>query len=165
MRTNVRCNPFDSFETFRFPTVVASCQQVGADYETFLKIMMSRCKKGMWTIYDSFDCKNEKASKIRTLRKLHGEMDYAVAGAYGWTDLDLGHGFHETKQGVRFTISEPGRREVLQRLLKLNHESYAEEVKQGLHTKKKRRRSLGAERLATTLQMRANCSTIRTSIP
>ena len=62
-------------------------------------------------------------------------MDNAVAAAYGWTDLDLGHGFHETKQGVRFTISEPARREVLARLLKLNHERYAEEVKQGLHDK------------------------------
>ena len=64
------------------------------------------------------------------------EMDQAVAAAYGWTDLDLGHGFHETKQGIRFTISEPARREVLQRLLKLNHERYAEEEKQGLHGKK-----------------------------
>lgn len=26
--------------------------------------------------------------------------------ANGWTDLELGHDFHETKQGVRFTISE-----------------------------------------------------------
>ena len=50
---------------------------------------------------------------------------------------DLSHGFHETKQGVRYTISEPARREVLSRLLKLNHERYAEEVKQGLHEKKK----------------------------
>lgn len=63
-------------------------------------------------------------------------MDQAVAAAYGWDDLELGHGFHETKQGVRFTISEPARREVLQSLLKLNHERYAEEVKQGLHDKK-----------------------------
>jgi cation transport regulator ChaC len=65
------------------------------------------------------------------------EMDNAVAAAYGWSDLDLGHGFHETKQGVRYTISEPARREVLARLLKLNHERYAEEVRQGLHDKKK----------------------------
>jgi hypothetical protein len=64
-------------------------------------------------------------------------MDNAVAAAYGWTDLELEHGFHETKQGVRYTISEPARREVLARLLKLNHERYAEEVKQGLHEKKK----------------------------
>jgi len=62
-------------------------------------------------------------------------MDYAVAAAYGWDDLDLGHGFHETKQGLRFTISESARREVLARLLKLNHDRYAEEVKQGLHDK------------------------------
>ena len=48
------------------------------------------------------------------------------------------HGSHETMQGVRFTISEPARREVLARLLKLNHERYAEEVRQGLHEKKGR---------------------------
>ena len=64
-------------------------------------------------------------------------MDNAVAAAYGWSDLDLGHGFHETKQGIRFTISESARREVLARLLKLNHERYAEEVAQGLHDKGK----------------------------
>ena len=64
-------------------------------------------------------------------------MDQAVAAAYGWADLDLGHGFHETKQGLRYTIGEPALREVLARLLKLNHERYAEEVKQGLHDKKK----------------------------
>ena len=37
--------------------------------------------------------------------------------------------FHDTEQGIRYTISEPARREVLQRLLKLNRERYAEEVK------------------------------------
>ena len=42
-----------------------------------------------------------------------------------------------TEGGLRFTISEPARRKVLARLLKLNHERYAEEVKQGLHEKKK----------------------------
>ncbi len=64
-------------------------------------------------------------------------MDQTVAAAYGWTDFALNHGFHETRQGVRYTISEPARREVLARLLKLNHERYAEEVRQGLHEKKK----------------------------
>ncbi len=63
-------------------------------------------------------------------------MDQAVAAAYGWHDLDLGHGFHETAQGLRFTISEAARREVLARLLALNHERYEEEVKAGLHEKK-----------------------------
>ena len=52
-----------------------------------------------------------------------------------FTFLDLGHGFHETKQGVRYTISNEAQREVLGRLLKLNHERYAEEVALGLHEK------------------------------
>jgi len=60
-----------------------------------------------------------------------------VAIAYGWQDLDLEHGFHKTKQGDRFTISENARREVLDRLLALNHQRYAEEEAQGLHDKKK----------------------------
>jgi hypothetical protein len=75
------------------------------------------------------------------LRELHATLDEAVLAAYGWDDLDLNHGFHETKQGIRFTISEEARREVLQRLLKLNHERYEEEVAQGLHDKKKKKTS------------------------
>ena len=50
-------------------------------------------------------------------------------------DLDLGPGFHATKQGVRFTVNERARREILDRLLLLNHERYREEVTQGLHDK------------------------------
>ena len=56
-------------------------------------------------------------------------MDCAVAVAYGWDDLDLGHDFHETPRGVRYTIGEMARQEVLGRLLALNHERYEEEVK------------------------------------
>jgi hypothetical protein len=70
--------------------------------------------------------------KTRSFPNLHVEMDRAVAAVYGWSDLALGHGFHQTKQGLRFTISEPARREVLARLLKLNHERHAEELRQGL---------------------------------
>jgi hypothetical protein len=55
------------------------------------------------------------------LRDLQVQMDQAVAGAYGWGDLDLGHGFHEARPGVRFTISEAARLEALDRLLALNH--------------------------------------------
>ena len=42
---------------------------------------------------------------------------------------------HTTKQGERYTLSEPARRTVLDRLLALNHQRYAEEVKAGLHDK------------------------------
>jgi hypothetical protein len=81
---------------------------------------------------------------IKKLRELHVKLDQTVAAAYGWDDIELAHGFHMTKPGERFTISETARREVLQRLLKLNHERYAEEVKQGLHEKKGKTKQPGA---------------------
>jgi hypothetical protein len=50
--------------------------------------------------------------------------------------IDLGYDFHETKQGLRLTISEAAHSEVLDRLLALNHQHHAEEVAVGLHMKK-----------------------------
>jgi len=97
---------------------------------------LRRNEIGLTELYNRFNDLDNTSADIQKLRDLHVEMDNAVAAAYGWSDLDLGHGFHETKQGPRFTISESARREVLSRLLKLNHERYAEEVKQGLHDKK-----------------------------
>ena len=103
-------------------------------------------QEGLTKTYNRFHDPDETSADIQKLRQLHVEMDNAVAVAYGWTDLDLGHDFHETKQGVRYTISEPARREVLARLLKLNHERYAEEVKQGLHEKKKHKATRGKKK-------------------
>jgi|GEM_PF-2589810 len=51
---------------------------------------------------------------------------------------------------LRLTISEPARCEVLQRLLKLNHERYAEEVKQGLHGKKGGAKKVAAKKKAAS---------------
>ncbi|MEO8287128.1 MAG: hypothetical protein ABI670_11915 [Chloroflexota bacterium] len=99
---------------------------------------MREHKDGLTTTYNHFHNPQESAHDIACLRELHREMDEAVAAAYGWSDLDLGHGFHTTKQGVRYTISEPARREMLDRLLALNHQRYAEEVAAGLHDKGKK---------------------------
>jgi hypothetical protein len=54
-----------------------------------------------------------------------------------------GDKFDGAPQGLRFTISEPARREVLGRLLALNHERYEEEVKMGLHDAKRGKRKGG----------------------
>lgn len=60
---------------------------------------------------------------------------------YWWNDLDLGHGFHETAQRRRFAMSESGRREILSRLLRLNHEKWEEEQKQGAVEERRKRGS------------------------
>ena len=141
LRTDAVYTPSDCFETFAFPithsSVATNLENLGKLYHECRHQIMLSGREGLTRTYNRFHDSAETTASIHKLRNLHITMDQAVAAAYGWTDLDLGHGFHETKQGVRFTISEPARREVLQRLLKLNHERYAEEVRQGLHDKKK----------------------------
>ena len=100
-------------------------------------------QEGLTAVYNRFHDPDESPADIQKLRDLQVEMDKTVAAAYCWSDLDLEHEFHETKQGNWFTISESARREVLARLLKLNHERYAEEVAQGLHDKKGKPKATG----------------------
>lgn len=66
--------------------------------------------------------------------------------AYGWGDISLEHGFQNTPQGTRFTISDRARRDVLDRLLALNHERHAEEVRQGLHQAESARKASSKSR-------------------
>jgi hypothetical protein len=137
LKTDVRYIPTDCHGTFAYPRSIANLGQAGRIYCEHRRATMVSRQDGLTKTYNRFHKMGETAEDIQKLRQLHVEMDNAVAAAYGWADLDLGHGFHETKQGLRFTISEPARREVLARLLKLNHERYAEEVAKGLHGKKK----------------------------
>ena len=82
-------------------------------------------QEGLTKTYNRVHDPDEHADDIARLRELHVELDYAVRDAYGWTDLDLGHDFHETKFGTRFTFAPAPRQEVLDRLLELNHARYA----------------------------------------
>ena len=66
------------------------------------------------------------------------EAKVASSPLPAWREIDLRHGFHETRQGVRFTISPQARVDVLDKLLALNHYRYEQEVRQGLHSGKGR---------------------------
>jgi Eco57I restriction-modification methylase len=127
------------FETYPFSETKLKLEEIGRKYLLCRKSLMTTLKLGLTKIYNHFHNPDQSLEKIQEQRDLHVEMDKAVAHSYGWDDLDLEHGFHETKRGVRFTISEGARREVLQRLLKLNHKFYEEEVRQGFHNKNKKK--------------------------
>jgi hypothetical protein len=82
----------------------------------------------------------EALDGILKLRKLHIELDTTVRDAYGWSDLDLAHDFYEVEtlpenDRVRYTISPSARKELLKRLLRLNHERAAEEAANVVVTK------------------------------
>ena len=150
LRTDMQYTPSDCFETFPFPDNLVGLDAIGQRYHDHRRQIMLSRKEGLTKTYNRFHDPDETSADIQKLRQLHVEMDQAVAAAYGWADLDLGHGFHQTKQGLRYTISEPARREVLGRLLKLNHERYAEEVAKGLHEKKKPKAAKSQKKPANT---------------
>ena len=112
--------------------------------------------KETWNLYKHLEVKKEgkisyqeAVPLIFKLRELHKEMDEAVMAAYGWNEdsekwgkaIKLRHDFYEVdylpeNDRVRYTIHPDARKEVLKRLLLLNHERFEEEVKQGLHKRK-----------------------------
>jgi hypothetical protein len=152
MRTDLRYTPTDCFETFPLPGSIWTLEEVGRIYHAHRQTIMGDKQEGLTKTYNRFHDAAVTAEEIRTLRELHVEIDRAVAAAYGWNGLDLDHGFHATKQGLRFTISEDARQEVLARLLRLNHARYADEVRRGLHDPKKKR-SARSDDSATTADM------------
>ena len=152
--TRFRYTPSRCFETFPFPAEFDSLENLGQRYWQGRRDVMLLRQEGLTKTYNRFHDRGEQSADIARLRALHVEMDQAVDAAYGWSDLDLGHGFYATKQGERYTISESARRTVLDKLLELNHQRYAEEVKAGLHEK-------GAKKSKKAKQAPAQSSTER----
>jgi hypothetical protein len=96
--------------------------------------------EGMTKTYNRFHERTNLSNDIRHLRELHAAMDRAVLEAYGWHDLvaraepiflDETNEDDHTYQGRLFWPSDL-RDEVLARLLALNAERHAEEVRLGI---------------------------------
>ncbi len=76
-------------------------------------------------------------------REIFGDI-YSWAGEIRVVGIAKSDPFHQTRQGMRFTISPQAQVDVLDKLLALNHYRYDQEVKQGLHSKKTPRRTTRA---------------------
>jgi N-6 DNA Methylase len=135
--------PTDCFETFPFPESwepSISLEAAGNAYYEFRAALMIERNEGMTKTYNRFHQRGETAEDIKRLRELHAAMDRAVLEAYGWHDLaaraapiflDETNEDDHTYQGRLFWPSN-FRDEVLARLLALNAERYAEEVRLGI---------------------------------
>ena len=134
--------PSDCFETFPFPAGCDTLQvldSAGSAYHDHRAALMIARNEGMTKTYNRFHDRTETADDIRRLR-VHADMDRAVLEAYGWHDLaeraepiflDETNEDDHTYQGRLFWPSE-FRDEVLARLLALNAERHAEEVRLGI---------------------------------
>lgn len=142
----LRYAPSDCLETFPFPKgfeTDAKLEVAGQTYNEHRSVLMVAAAEGLTKTYNRFHNGDERGEFIQGLRELHDEMDRAVLRAYGWDDLadDLRPEFlteetedDHTYQGRYFWNAE-GRDRVLSRLLALNAEQHAEEVRMGIALK------------------------------
>jgi methylase of polypeptide subunit release factors len=166
LETRLRYSPSDCFETFAFPeglwqTANPALAAIGERYHEHRKSLMLSLWLGLTDIYNLFHSRDltparvakvskkpaEEAARgyegILELRRLHVELDLAIRDAYGWQNLPLDHDFHEVdtlpeNDRVRSTISSAARKEVLRRLLALNHARAEAEKAEAKATKPKR---------------------------
>lgn len=154
LEDRLRYAPSDCFETFPFPAeweMDATLEAAGQEYYEFRAALMVAKNEGLTRTYNRFHDPEETDPDIHRLRELHAALDHAVLTAYGWSDLlesglttceFLPDYFDEPEEeggdpvpkSIRYRWPDATRDEVLARLLKLNAERAAEEVRQGLHS-------------------------------
>ncbi len=141
MKNDFRYIVSDCFETFPRITVSNEISLIAENLVEYRDQSIEQLQLGLTKLYRLYHQKIVKSDTITGLRKRHLKLDIEVITAYGWTDIELQHDFYEVdylpeNDRVRYTIHPDARKEILKRLLLLNHERFEKEVKQGLHKKK-----------------------------
>lgn len=155
LEDRLRYTPTDCFETFPFPSDwqnEPTLEAAGKAYYEFRADLMVGNNDGLTKTYNRFHDPDDHNQDILTLRELHGAMDRAVLDAYGWKDVSidceflLDYAIDEEMWGdktkpYRYRWPDTVHDEVLARLLDLNQKRYEEEVTQGLHDKKGKKKT------------------------
>ncbi|WP_405934165.1 hypothetical protein OG495_05380 [Streptomyces longwoodensis] len=142
----IRYTATDIFETFVRPDT-SRLNSLGVRLDDHRRDVMRVRGVGLNDVYNLMHDSGCADADIVELRQLHQMIDVAVIKAYGWHDLvvrdsaddleqqsiRLNYGFHKTAMGVRYTVGDAERTEILDRLRQLNHQAYADEVHLGLH--------------------------------
>ena len=161
LETRLRYTPSDGFWTFPQPTLTKRIEEAGSALQQLRSSIMKANKIALTDLYNLVNDMRDLSDGVVRLRSTHADIDEAVREAYAldeerepgvvaferkvasaplpsWREIELGHGFHETRQGVRFTISPEARIDVLDKLLALNHYRHELEERQGLLSRKGR---------------------------
>ncbi|MEV7127789.1 DNA methyltransferase [Streptomyces sp. NPDC093260] len=142
--------PSDVFDTLVRPATSSNLRVLGGHLDSLRRDLMRRRNIGLTASYNLFHDPACSDGDVTQLRRIHADIDRATVEAYGWHDLlddsgetppadpthetfRLDHGFHETDQGIRYTIGLLARTEIIDRLRQLNHQAYVDEIHLGLH--------------------------------
>ncbi|WP_329470520.1 hypothetical protein OIE75_10860 [Streptomyces sp. NBC_01723] len=135
MKADLNYSPSDVFETLPRPTYSSGMADAGARLDQLRAEIMAERSLGLTKLYNLVHDPSVGDAEIAAVRDCHRAVDEAVSAAYGWSDLNLEHGFHETRQGVRYTFPMRTLTEILDRLLELNHQRHFQSpsaVREGL---------------------------------
>ncbi|MGJ1434047.1 type IIL restriction-modification enzyme MmeI [Sphingobacterium spiritivorum] len=93
---------------------------------------LSLLKKHLTRVQTNIETK-EIISDFSEFRRIAIELDKIIIRSYKWSDVDLNHNFYELEylpenDRIRFSVHPDARKEILKRLLMLNHQSYKKEV-------------------------------------
>jgi hypothetical protein len=121
LRSDTNYSPTDCFETFPLPDCAAGIAQIMEELNGYRASLMLARQQGITAIYNRVHDPGEESDDSLKLRTLHSKLDVALLAAYGWQDVELNHDIRNTEEGLRFSISDSARVELLDRLLELNH--------------------------------------------
>ena len=141
--------PGSIFETFPFPSQTNPknlLETAFKELENLKKVILTKGSIGLVDLNNllhdqTIGGDNNLYVLVNSVREQIIIIDNLVLEIYGWTDIVLRHDFYEIdymseKDNIRYTIHPEARKEVLKRLLLLNHERFEEEVAKGLHKRK-----------------------------
>jgi hypothetical protein len=123
--TRVTYSPKDAFETLPMPATLDGVAPAAEALDAHRRGIMAAGKQGMTKVYNRVNDPADTSPDIVELRRLHRDLDRAVADSYGWHDLVLDYAHWETRWGMRYTLTDASSTAVLQRLLALNLERSA----------------------------------------
>ncbi len=149
LKQDLRYSPSKCFNTFPLPRGLwnitnPSLASLGERYHEHRRSIMLHLWIGLTDVYNLFHDRDLSPAlvartsgrpaeaeagykQILHLRNLHCELDEAILASYGWTGaFPSGHDFQEIEtfaenDRVRYTFSPAARKEILKRLLALNH--------------------------------------------
>lgn len=140
LKSDRRYSISDAFQTFPFPLHYESLTIPAKIYNDQRISLLNAMEIGLTKLHNMYHDLSCNENNIIELRKSAIVLDSETLKTYNWDDIALNHDFYAVdylpeNDNTRFTISPKARKEVLKRLLKLNHERYEEEIRMGLHDK------------------------------
>lgn len=145
--TTFRYSTSAALETWPVPDFnhedVFLLNEIGKQYHELRERVLIERNQGLTGFYNDFHNSKIKTDQILSMRDLQKKMDCLVMKLYGWELIDLQHGFYQTRQGEKFTVSPDAKSKIIDLLLKLNLERFERQSEKNRKSKDRLDADLG----------------------